>query len=284
MNTSESADELVKICIDGMDRFLRISGVAAKNIAVMLIAMSKENTQTKGKTRLNSMLKSGKPLDIFTIKAEDLKKFSQEAKRYGILYCALANKRNNKIDGMVDIMVREEDGAKLERISERFNFKSLAKIKEEYEKSKQERATANKLKSEDEQFIDDIMPKEKEEQKDFPSNNTKETEEKSQSEISSNIKSKDKVESSKENKNSVIKDLKEIEKELKAKEEQNTNTETPELQANNSKVKDKQKEKGGKRYKEKNQKNKGKRYKEPKHLDNTPKSKKPKNKSKGRSK
>lgn len=280
MNTSESADELVKICIDGMDRFLRISGVAAKNIAVMLIAMSKENKQTKGKTRLNNMLKSGKPLDIFTIKAEDLKKFSQEAKRYGILYCALANKRNNKIDGMVDIMVREEDGAKLERISERFNFKDVATIKDAYEKSKQERATEKKAKSEDEQFIDDIMPKEKEEQKEIPSNNTKETEEKSQSEISSNIKSKDKVENSKENKKSVKQELKEIEQELKSKEEQNV--ETPEIPVNNTKVKDK--EKGGKRYKEKSEKHKGKRYKEPKHLDNTPKSKKTKNKTKGRSK
>lgn len=96
MNTSESADELVKICIDGLDRLLRITGAGAKNIAIMLIAMSKEKTQTKGKTRLTSMLKTGKPLDIFTIRAEDLKKFSQEAKKYGILYCALANKKMTK--------------------------------------------------------------------------------------------------------------------------------------------------------------------------------------------
>lgn len=276
MNTSESADELIKICIDGVDRILRISGVGAKNIAMMLIAMSKEMKQTRGKTRLTNMLKTGKPLDIFTIRAEDLKKFSQEAKKYGILYCALANKKNTKIDGMVDIMVREEDGAKLNRISERFNFKDLATIKEEYEKSKQERVSAKDIenaKSKDEQFIDDIMPKEKEEQKDIPSNNTKETEEKNQSEISSNIKSKDKVESSKDDKKSVRKELKEIEQELKSKEERNI--ETQDLQNNNTRKNDKT----GKRYKEKN---KGKRFKEPKHLDNTPKSKK--KKSKGRSK
>ena len=132
MNTSESADELVKIYLEGVETVLRISGTG-----------SKERTQTKGKTRLTNMLKSGKSLDIFTIKAEDLKKFSQEAKKYGILYCALANKRNNKIDGMVDIMVREEDGAKLNRISERFNFKDVATIKEEYEKSKQDKVNIN---------------------------------------------------------------------------------------------------------------------------------------------
>lgn len=283
MNTSESADELVKIYLEGVETVLRISGTGAKNIAMMLIAMSKEKTQTKGKTRLTNMIKSGKPLDIFTIRKEDLKKFSQEAKKYGILYCALANKKNNKIDGMVDIMVREEDGAKLNRISERFNFKDVATIKEEYEKSKQDKirtTISDKPKSEDEQFIDDIMPKAKEEQKDIPSNNTKEAEEKSLSEISSSIKSSDKMEKSKEKKKSVRKELKEIEQQLKAKEQQKAGKQ--EMQTDNTKVKNNQNK--GKRYKEKEEKNKGKRYKEPKHLDTTPKSKKQKNKTKGRSK
>lgn len=280
MNTSESADELVKIYLEGVETVLRISGTGAKNIAMALIAMSKERTQTKGKTRLTNMLKSGKSLDIFTIKAEDLKKFSQEAKKYGILYCALANKRNNKIDGMVDIMVREEDGAKLNRISERFNFKDVATIKEEYEKSKQDKVNINieeKPKSEEEQFIDDIMPKDKEKQKDIPSNNTKETEKKNLSEISSDTKLEDKVENFKDEKQSVRKELKEIEQELKAKEQETT---SPEIQADI--IRAKTKEKNGKRYKEKETKSKGKRYKEPKHLDNT--SKKSKKKSKGRSK
>ena len=280
MNTSESADELVKIYLEGVETVLRISGTGAKNIAMALIAMSKERTQIKGKTRLTNMLKSGKPLDIFTIKAEDLKKFSKEAKKYGILYCALANKKNNKIDGMVDIMVREEDGAKLNRISERFNFKDVATIKEEYEKSKQDKVNINieeKPKSEEEQFIDDIMPKDKENQKDIPSNNSKETEKKNLLEISSDTKSEDKVENFKEEKQSVRKELKEIEQELKAKEQETT---SPEIQADI--IRAKTKEKNGKRYKEKETKSKGKRYKEPKHLDNT--SKKSKKKSKGRSK
>ena len=98
MNSSDSAEELIKIYLDGVEVALRIAGTGAKNIGAMLIAMSKEKTQTKGKTKLTNMLKTGKPLSIFTIKAEDLKKFSQEAKRYGVLYCALANKKNSKID------------------------------------------------------------------------------------------------------------------------------------------------------------------------------------------
>ena len=123
MNTSDSAEELVKLYIDGIDRAIRITGVGAKNIGVMLMALAKNNQKIKGRTRLNNMLKAGKPLQIFTIKSEDLKKFSQEAKKYGILYCALADKKNSKIDGMVDILVRDEDAPKINRIAKRFNFR-----------------------------------------------------------------------------------------------------------------------------------------------------------------
>lgn len=278
MNTSESADELVKICIDGVDRILRISGVGAKNIAMMLIAMSKEKTQTKGKTRLSNMLKTGKPLSIFTIKAEDLKKFSQEAKKYGVLYCALADKKNSKIDGMVDIMVRDEDASKLDRIAKRFNFEDVAIVKEEPEKEKDKKEQENS-KSEKEQFIDAIMPKSKEEQQEIPSNHTKEAEERNLSEISSSIKLNDKVEISNETERKSVKvELKEIEQEMKTSEE---NIEKQELQVNNH-VKNRHKQKGGKRYKEKEERQKGKHYKEPKHLDITSKSKKIKRKERSK--
>lgn len=283
MNSSDSAEEIVKLYLDGVEHVVKIAGVGAKNIAVMLIAMSKEKTQTKGKTRLTNMLKSGKSLKIFTIKAEDLKIFSQEAKRYGVLYCALANKKSSKIDGMVDIMVREEDAARINRIAERFNLRDVASIQEKLDREKQEKAITHETpeipKSQKEQFIDDIMPKEKGEQKEIPSNDTKETEEKNLSEIFSNIKSEDKTENSSNiEKRSVKEELKEIEQEIKAKEE---SLEKQELQTDNVQVKNKDKQKGGRRYKEKGEKHKAKHYKEPKHLDN---SRKVKIKKKERSK
>ena len=281
MNTSDSAEEFVRLYLDGVEHCIKIAGVGAKNIAVILIAMSKEKKQTKGKTRLTNMLKTGKPLTIFTIKADDLKKFSQEAKKYGVLYCALANKKNSKIDGMVDIMVREEDAAKLNRIAERFNFKDVATIQREFEKEKQERAkqaeinNKEKPKSEEEQFIDDIMPKENEEQKEIPSNNTKEAEEKSQSEISSNIKLNNKVKDSDNKKKSVKEELKNAEIEAREKELARHKDE-------NIIIKDKNKE--SKHLKqEKDEKNKGKHFKNPKHMNYTNKSKRKKIKNKGRS-
>lgn len=281
MNSSDSAEAIVKLSLEGMEVALKIAGTGAKNIAIMLYTIMKDNQQTKGKTRLTNMLKTGKPLKIFTIRAEDLKKFSQEAKKYGVLYCALADRKNSKIDGMVDIMVRDEDASKMNRIAQRFKFRDVASIERDLEKEKQEKnkqeleKNTEQPKSEEEQFIEDIMPVSKEEIKqEIPSNDTKETEEKNLSEISSNTRLGDKVENTNEEKKSVKVELKEIEQEIKEKEkikeQQEILVETP-----------KEKKKEPKHLKEDNKTKKGKRYKEPKHLDTT---KKKKSKKRERSK
>ena len=281
MNSSDSAEAIVKLSLEGMEVALKIAGTGAKNIAIMLYTIMKDNQQTKGKTRLTNMLKTGKPLKIFTIRAEDLKKFSQEAKKYGVLYCALADRKNSKIDGMVDIMVRDEDASKMNRIAQRFKFRDVASIERDLEKEKQEKnkkeleKNTEQPKSEEEQFIEDIMPVSKEEIKqEIPSNDTKETEEKNLSEISSNTRLGDKVENTNEEKKSVKVELKEIEQEIKEKEkikeQQEIVVETP-----------KEKKKEPKHLKEDNKTKKGKRYKEPKHLDTT---KKKKSKKRERSK
>ena len=275
MNSSDSAEEVVRISLEGMEVALKIAGTGAKNMAVMIYTIMKDKQQTKGKTRLTNMLKTGKPLKIFTIRAEDLKKFSQEAKKYGVLYCALADKKNSKIDGMVDIMVREEDASKMNRIAERFNFRDVASIKRELEQEMNKTNSQEVVeiaKSEEDQFIDDIMPKPKEEfRQEIPSNNTKETEEKSPLGISSNIKSDDKTESSDEEKKSVKKELKEIADELKIKEEKEKQQEKQDIPVGNAITKDKEKEK--KTPKKEKEKYKGKHFKEPKHLDYTPRRK-----------
>ena len=275
MNSSDSAEEVVRISLEGMEVALKVAGTGAKNIAVMIYTIMKDKQQTKGKTRLTNMLKTGKPLKIFTIRAEDLKKFSQEAKKYGVLYCALADKKNSKIDGMVDIMVREEDASKMNRIAERFNFRDVASIKRELEQEMNKTNSQEVVeiaKSEEDQFIDDIMPKPKEElQQEIPSNNTKETEEKNLLGISSNIKSDDKTESSKDDKKSVKKELKEIEEEIKAKEKQEKEQEKQDIPVGTAITKDKEKE--DKTPKKEKEKYKGKHFKEPKHLDNTPRKK-----------
>lgn len=82
------------------------------------------------------MLRSGKSLKVFTVKEEQLKRFSEEAKRYGVLYCVLKDK--DTTDGLVDVMVRAEDASKINRIVTRFKIATVdtASIKTEIENNK----------------------------------------------------------------------------------------------------------------------------------------------------
>ena len=285
MNSSDSAEELIKIYLDGVGFTLRIAGEGSKNLITFLVALSKDNKVSKGKTRLTNMLKTGKELKIFTIRSENLKKFSQEAKKYGVLYCVLADKKNEKIDGLVDIMVRQEDASKVDRIAERFNFTDIATIKHEIEKEKEDRAKAIEEKSEDEKMIDELLaePEELEQtevvQEYSPSN--EQTEEKSQ--LKNSLNTNNKLENDKlynNGKKSVKKELDEITKELK-KENQITTEQT--VATGNVVVKEKQEPK---HLKQETEKSKGKHFKEPKHLQtqNNRKKRRKRNKIRERSK
>ena len=96
MNTSgEAADQVVRMSLEVGEAALKISGTGAKHLAVMLYAVLKEKKKTKGRVRLETLVKSGRPLTVFSVKESDLKQFVQEAKRYGVLYCAVRNPKGS---------------------------------------------------------------------------------------------------------------------------------------------------------------------------------------------
>ena len=143
-NSGDAAEQIVRMSLEGTEVALRLSGSAAKNIAAALytIARSADRNKTKGHQRLSAMLKSGKELKVFTISEEHLKCFAQEAKRYGVVYCALRGKEP-AADGMVDVMVRAEDASKINRIVERFKLATVntASIKQDIEKNRQDKTS-----------------------------------------------------------------------------------------------------------------------------------------------
>ena len=139
MNTGgEAAEQIVRMSLEGFEVAARITGAGAKNIAILLYSILKEEQKTKGKAKLTNMLRSGKELKVFTVKSGDLKKFTQEAKKYGVLYCVLADRGNKDPNAEVDVIARAEDASKISRIVERFNLASVdtASIVNEAEKSK----------------------------------------------------------------------------------------------------------------------------------------------------
>ena len=92
------------------------------------------------------MIKSGKELKVFSIQNKDLKKFTEQAKRYGVLYCVLRDKNTNGDNVPVDIIARAEDASKIQRIVERFELGKVDKaaIVTEAQKSVEKREAMEK--------------------------------------------------------------------------------------------------------------------------------------------
>lgn len=191
MNTSgEAADQVVRMSLEVGEAALKITGKGAKHLAVLLYAVLKEQKKTKGRARLETLIRSGRPLTVFSVKESDLKKFVQEAKRYGVLYCAVRDPKGSS-DGMVDIMVKEEDAPRINHIVERFQFASVteaAQIKTEIERTRAEKSKIGKTnkqekrgqsepekdhpeKSKEDQLMDELFgePVKKEEKEQNPS-------------------------------------------------------------------------------------------------------------------
>lgn len=121
-SSGDAAEQMVRFYLEGFEVVAKVSGKGAEHTIALLLNIMKNKQQTKGKARLNTMIKSGKPLTIFTINRKDLRKFSKEAKRYGVLYSALMKRIDKNEDGLVDIMVRQDDASKVNRIVERFKL------------------------------------------------------------------------------------------------------------------------------------------------------------------
>jgi hypothetical protein len=130
--------------LNGVEVAAKITGAGAKELAMMIYAILKDQKKTKGKTRLTNMLRSEKPLKVFAVKDSELQLFCKEAKKYGVLYCVLKDKDAN--DGLTDIMVRAEDASKINRIFERFKLATVdvGGVRSEIERQRQEQAQQKK--------------------------------------------------------------------------------------------------------------------------------------------
>ena len=63
----DAAEQVVRLSLEGVEVAAKISGSGAKNLALLMYAVLKEEKKTKGKARLTNMLKSGKELKVYTI-------------------------------------------------------------------------------------------------------------------------------------------------------------------------------------------------------------------------
>lgn len=140
-NGGDAAEMVVRLYLEGFSEVVKLTGTGIKNLVPLLATTLKQESKTKGKARLTQMIKSGSPLKVFTFKNKDLKKFTEQAKRYGVLYTVLRDKNSNDPNATVDVIARAEDASKIQRIADRFEFSTVdkASIVKEVEKKKADR-------------------------------------------------------------------------------------------------------------------------------------------------
>ena len=142
---SESAEQVVRLSLEGFEVVAKLCGSMAKNFGVMLYAMSKDtNKVSKGRVRLSRMLKDGSDLTMFSIKKESYQDFKKEAKKYRIAYSAIFNKNEKTSDGLIDLVVREQDARRVNRVVERYNITTVNVEKMEKELDDEKTETENK--------------------------------------------------------------------------------------------------------------------------------------------
>lgn len=120
---NDPADQIVRFSLEGTEMALKLSGLAAKNFALFVYAVLKDQKKTRGKTRLVRMLKEQRPFKFFKIPAWQMKEFAREAKGHGLLYVPIRNKRDPQF---IEIVSFADDASKIQRIYDNLGLDYVA--------------------------------------------------------------------------------------------------------------------------------------------------------------
>ena len=127
---SEAAEQMTREAVKLSEEAVKLSALGAKNLAALCLAMAKDNQ------KLKRLLTEGKELRVFDLKEEDVSAFTKEAKTYGILFSTIRNTKSNR--DTVDVVVKAEDAARINRIFENMGYAVPERAKKEMSRTQQE--------------------------------------------------------------------------------------------------------------------------------------------------
>ena len=155
---SDAAEQMVKETMIISETAVKLAGLGAKNLAVLLTLYLREEHQLKGETNLKKLLKEGKEIRVFCLEKDNLLEFKQHAKDYGIVYSALKQKSDDS--RIVDVLVKAEDTPRVNRILEKMNYPLPGEEKEQKadEQAKKSVSAARFEKASSEPSIGSAMP------------------------------------------------------------------------------------------------------------------------------
>ena len=128
--SAEAADLVVKEGIQATESAVKLAGTGLKNVAALLLALSKQDYKVVGRTTANRLARDNSaPALVVPLKKEDTAKFQKLAKEYGVLYF-LAQKKGNE-SGYVNIVSNQNYAAQLNAVMEALAYPIPQKAQEE---------------------------------------------------------------------------------------------------------------------------------------------------------
>ena len=124
----EAADEVVRMVLNGTEVAIRLTGSAAKNLAAILVAWSKNHKKVYGKTSMMKLLRSGEELQVLTLTKEQYKDFRDSAKKQ-VLFAPFVNTKAD--DGKVDVVIASRSVPLVNHILERIGYNHVLPEAEE---------------------------------------------------------------------------------------------------------------------------------------------------------
>lgn len=118
--SSDAAEQVVRMMLSGGEVAIRLSGSALKNGAALLLALSKNHKKIYGKVSLRRMLNETRDIRTFPMQPEEYRQFAAHAKRLKILFSAFQDKDNPQ--AMVDVLIPATEIERANMVFEKMQY------------------------------------------------------------------------------------------------------------------------------------------------------------------
>ena len=118
--SSDAAEQVVRMMLSGGEVAIRLSGSALKNGAALLLALSKNHKKVYGKINLRRMLNETRDIRAFPMQPEEYKRFCAYAKQLKILFSAIQEKDDTK--SMVDVLIPATEIERANMVFEKMQY------------------------------------------------------------------------------------------------------------------------------------------------------------------
>ena len=118
--SSDAAEQVVRMMLSGGEVAIRLSGSALKNGAALLLALSRNQKKVYGKVSLRKMLNETRDIRTFPMQPEEYRQFAAHAKRLKILFSAIQDKDNPQ--AMVDVLIPATEIERANMVFEKMQY------------------------------------------------------------------------------------------------------------------------------------------------------------------